>query len=258
MSQDNHLIPVPTDFAGPDTITREAYEKLYAESLQDPAGFWSRAAERIDWYRFPKQIEDVSFNEEDFRIRWYADGELNVSVNCLDRHLATRADKVALIWESDDPKLESRRVTYRELHAEVCKLGNALRDLGIRKGDRVTIYLPMSVEAVVALLACARIGAVHNVVFGGFAPASIADRVQNCGAKLIITADEGRRAGRSIALKANVDAALERPGTESVENVIVLAHTGADVSMREGRDHWYHDLVAAQPAQCEPERMNAE
>ncbi len=258
MTQDNHLIPVPADFAGPDTITREAYEQLYAESMQDPEGFWSKAAERIDWYRFPSQIEDVSFNEEDFRIRWYADGELNVSVNCLDRHLATRADKVALIWESDDPNLESRRVTYRELHAEVCKLGNALRELGIRKGDRVTIYLPMSVEAVVALLACARIGAVHNVVFGGFAPASIADRVQNCGAKLIITADEGRRAGRSIALKANVDAALERPGTESVENVIVLAHTGADVSMREGRDHWYHDLVAAQPAQCEPERMNAE
>lgn len=258
MNQASTLYPVPEGFTGPNTISQETYERRYAESIQNPDAFWADVARRVDWYRTPSQIKDVSFDAKDFRIRWFADGELNVSVNCLDRHLGTRGDKVAVIWESDDPNIPSRKVTYRELHADVCRLANAMRALGVGKGDRVTIYLPMAVEAVTALLACARIGAVHNVVFGGFAPASIADRVQDCGAKLVITADEGRRAGRSIPLKANVDAALERPGTESVESVIVLAHTGAQVPMKAGRDHWYHDVVAGQPIECEPERMNAE
>src|SRR5690554_2674862 len=258
MNQASTLYPVPEGFTGPNTISQETYERRYAESIQNPDAFWAEVARRVDWYRTPSQIKDVSFDAKDFRIRWFADGELNVSVNCLDRHLGTRGDKVAVIWESDDPNIPSRKVTYRELHADVCRLANAMRALGVGKGDRVTIYLPMAVEAVTALLACARIGAVHNVVFGGFAPASIADRVQDCGAKLVITADEGRRAGRSIPLKANVDAALERPGTESVESVIVLAHTGAQVPMKAGRDHWYHDIVAGQPIECEPERMNAE
>ena len=258
MSETNRLYPVPEGFRGPQTITQTQYEQRYAESLEDPDAFWASVARRIDWYREPTQVQDVNFDADDFRIRWYADGELNVSVNCLDRHLATRGDKAAVIWESDDPGIPSRTVSYRELHTDVCKLGNALRELGVGKGDRVTIYLPMAVEAVVALLACARIGAVHNVVFGGFAPASISDRVQDCGAKVVITADEGRRSGRSIPLKANVDAALERPGTGSVEAVIVLAHTGATVPMKAGRDHWYHDLLASQPAECKPERMNAE
>ncbi len=183
---------------------------------------------------------------------------MNVSVNCLDRHLETRGHKPALIWESDDPEIPSRRVSYLELHSQVCKLGNALRRAGIGRGDRVTLYMPMIVEAVAAMLACARIGAVHNVVFGGFAPASIADRVRDCGAKAIITADEGRRAGRSIALKANVDAALQMPGMESVRTVLVAKNTGTPVDMTPGRDYWLTPLMERESAECEPERMNAE
>lgn len=258
MNRIEQLYPVPEGFSGPNTITQEKYQQIYADSLRDPDAFWAAVAQRIDWYREPSQVQDVSFNAEDFRIRWYADGELNASVNCLDRHLATRGDKTAVLWESDDPGIPAQRISYRELHSRVCKLANALRRLGVAKGDRVTIYLPMAVEAVVALLACARIGAVHNVVFGGFAASSIADRIQDCGAKVVITADEGRRAGRSIPLKANVDQALERPDTATVEAVIVLAHTGAPIAMAPGRDHWYHELVADEPAECEPERMNAE
>ncbi|MCW0210291.1 MAG: acetate--CoA ligase [Achromobacter sp.] len=252
------LYPVPEGFAGPDTVTQEQYEARYAASLGDPDAFWSNAAGRLQWYREPTQIRDVSFAAEDFRIRWYADGELNVSVNCLDRHLETRGGKTALIWESDDPAVPSRHVSYRELHAQVCKMGNALRRAGIGRGDRVTLYMPMIVEAVTAMLACARIGAVHNVVFGGFAPASIADRVRDCGATAIITADEGRRAGRAIALKANVDAALRMPGMESVRTVLVAKNTGTPVDMTAERDYWLGPLMERESAECEPERMNAE
>lgn len=258
MTETTNLYSVPEGFAGPETISQEQYARLYQESLDDPAAFWGKAAKRLEWYREPTQIRDVNFSPDDFRINWYADGELNVSVNCLDRHLATRGDKAALIWEADSPDTPAQRITYRDLHARVCKLGNALRKLGVRKGDRVTVYLPMVVEAVVALLACTRIGAVHNVVFGGFAPASIADRVRDCGAKVIITADAGARAGRKVPLKANVDAALQLPGTEGVQAVVVLQHVGGDTDMVAGRDHWLHDLVRAEPAECEPERMNAE
>ncbi|GAA5001456.1 acetate--CoA ligase [Pseudoluteimonas lycopersici] len=252
------VYPVPAAFAASARVRRDDYERLYAESLRDPDAFWSKAAQRLDWMRAPTQVKDVSYALGDFRIRWFADGELNASVNCLDRHLATRGDKVALVFEPDSPDSPGERITYRELHQRVCKLANALRSLGVRKGDRVTIYLPMIPAAVVAMLACARIGAVHMVVFGGFAPNSIADRVGDCGSKLIITADEGRRGGKAVPLKANVDAALKLPGTNSVETVLVVRHTGGAVDMQMPRDRWYDAVVDGQPAQCEPERMNAE
>ena len=252
------VYPVPDQFAAQARIRRDDYERLYADSLRDPDAFWGEAAKRLDWMRAPTQIKDVSYDLKDFRIRWFADGELNASVNCLDRHLQTRGDKVALIFEPDSPDAPSQRITYRELHARVCKLANALRNLGIGKGDRVTIYLPMIPEAAIAMLACARIGAVHMVVFGGFAPNSIADRVADCGSKLIITADEGLRGGKKVPLKANVDAALKLPGTNSVETVLVVRHTGGAIDMQMPRDRWYDAVVDDQPAQCEPERMNAE
>ncbi|TCZ82605.1 acetate--CoA ligase [Lysobacter sp. N42] len=250
--------PVPESFAATARTRAEDYARLYEESLRDPDGFWSRVAQRIDWMRPPTRTRDVSFRIEDFRIRWFEDGQLNASVNCLDRHLATRGDRTALICEPDDPSREARHVSYRELHARVCRLGNAMRRLGVRRGDRVTIYLPMIDEAVVAMLACARIGAVHSVVFGGFAPQSIADRIADCGSKLVITADEGCRGGKRVPLKANVDAALRLPGTNSVETVLVVRHTGAGIDMQMPRDRWMHAVTDGQPDTCEPEAMNAE
>ncbi|MYN14509.1 acetate--CoA ligase [Pusillimonas sp. TS35] len=250
--------PVPAGYASPDTLDRQAYEQLYQASLDDPEAFWKQAAERLTWYRAPTEIRDVSFDPDDFRIRWYADGELNVSVNCLDRHLETRGDKAAIVWEADSPEAPPRTLSYRALHQRVCKLGNALRMAGVGKGDRVSIYLPMVPEAAVALLACARIGAVHNVVFGGFSPTSLADRIRDCGAKVVITADEGLRGGRPVPLKANVDAALQLPGTDCVETVFVLPHTGAAIDMKTGRDLWLDKAMESQPETCEPERMNAE
>jgi acetyl-CoA synthetase len=257
MSQPD-LYPVPDAFAATARLKRDDYERLYAQSLREPDAFWSGVAQRLDWMKAPTQIKDVSYQLDDFHIRWFADGELNASVNCLDRHLATRGDKTALIFEQDDPGKPAQHVTYRELHARVCRLANALRALGVAKGDRITIYLPMIPEAVVAMLACARIGAVHSVVFGGFAPQSIADRVHDCGSKLIITADEGLRGGKKVPLKANVDAALKLRGTNSVETVLVVRHTGAPVDMQMPRDRWYDAVVEGQPDTCEPERMNAE
>ncbi|KQY55200.1 acetate--CoA ligase [Lysobacter sp. Root494] len=257
MSQPD-LYPVPDAFAARARIKRDDYERLYAQSVREPDAFWADVAHRIEWMKAPTQIKDVSFRPEDFHIRWYADGELNASVSCLDRHLATRGDKTALIFEQDDPSKPAQHVTYRELHARVCRLANALRALGVSRGDRVTIYLPMIPEAAVAMLACARIGAVHSVVFGGFAPQSIADRVDDCQSKLIITADEGLRGGKKVPLKANVDAALKLPGTNSVETVLVVRHTGAAVDMQMPRDRWYDAVVEGQSDQCEPERMNAE
>jgi len=258
MTEASTLFPPPDGFASANTLTLAQYQRLYQASVNDPDAFWREAAKRLQWYREPTRIKNVSFKADDFRIRWFEDGELNVSVNCLDRHLATRGDKTAIVWEADAPDTPAQNVSYRELHARVSRLGNALRALGVGKGDRVTVYLPMVVDAAVALLACARIGAVHNVVFGGFSPTSLADRVRDCGAKVILTADEGLRAGKTVPLKANVDAALKQPGTECVETVIVLRHTGGAVNMQDGRDRWWHDLTQAQPQHCEPERMNAE
>jgi acetyl-CoA synthetase len=250
--------PVDPQFAARARYDKTRYQQLYQQSLDDPQAFWGEQANRLDWFVKPTRIKDVSYALEDFRIKWFEDGVINVSVNCLDRQLAQRGDKTALLFEPDSPDAPAQHVTYAQLHEKVCKLANALRALGVAKGDRVTIYLPMIVEAAVAMLACARIGAVHTVVFGGFAPNSIADRVTDSGSKLIITADEGLRGGKKVPLKANVDAALKLPGTTSVETVLVVRHTGGAVAMQAPRDRWYHDVVDSQPAACEPERMNAE
>jgi acetyl-CoA synthetase len=252
------LYPVNPAFAAQARIDRDGYRRAYRESIEQPEKFWGAAADRLHWYKPPTRIKEVSYALDDFHIRWFADGELNASVNCLDRQLETRGDKTALLFEPDSPDSPSYHVTYRELHERVCRLGNALRNLGVRKGDRVTIYLPMIPDAAVAMLACARIGAIHSVVFGGFAPNSIADRVADCESKLIITADEGLRGGKKVPLKANVDAALKLPGTNTVETVLVVRHTGGAVDMQMPRDRWFDAVVDAQPAECEPERMNAE
>jgi acetyl-CoA synthetase len=251
-----HKHPVPAAFAAQANVKAAEYEAMYRDSVRDPAGFWGRIAKRIDWMRFPAKIKDTSFDPDDFRIRWFADGELNVSVNCLDRQLATRADKVALLFEGDDPGV-SRKITYRELHEQVCRFGNALRAAGVKKGDRVTIYMPMIPEAAVAMLACARVGAIHSVVFGGFSPESLAGRIHDCESSVVITADEGLRGGRKIPLKANVDTAIASHRLP-VRHVVVVRRTGADVNWVAGRDLRYEDITAAQPAACEPERMNAE
>ncbi len=258
MNTPRNIYPAPAEFAANARINREQYHRLYADSISDPDAFWAGVAERLDWMKKPTKIKNTSFDLADFHIRWYEDGELNVSVNCLDRHLETRGDKTALIFEPDSPDTPAERISYRDLHQRVCRLANALRALGVGKGDRVTIYLPMIPEAAVAMLACARIGAVHMVVFGGFSPSSIADRVVDSGSKLIITADEGLRGGRKVNLKVNVDDALKLPGTESVETVLVVRHTHTAVEMQMPRDRWYDDLVAEQADTCEPERMNAE
>ena len=251
------IYPASAAFVEQATIKPVDYERLYAESVRDPDAFWGRVAERVEWMRKPTRIRNVSYALDDFRIRWYEDGQLNLSVNCLDRHLATRGDKTAIIFEGDDPNV-SQRITYRDLHARVCRLANALRNLGVAKGDRVTIYLPMIIEAAVAMLACARIGAIHSVVFGGFSPDAIAGRIEDCQSKLVITADQGLRGGKAVPLKANVDEALKRNGTTCVETVIVVRHTGHPVPMQAPRDRWYFDLVEGQPETCEPEAMNAE
>lgn len=254
----NSEYPVNPEFAAKARIDRNGYQRDYRDSIENPEKFWGQAAARLDWFKPPTQIKDVSYDLEDFHIRWFADGELNASVNCLDRQLAKRGDKTALLFEADSPDSPSYKVTYRELYERVCRLGNALRNLGVQKGDRVTIYLPMIPDAAVAMLACARIGAIHSVVFGGFAPNSIADRVADCASKLIITADEGLRGGKKVPLKANVDAALKLPGTNTVETVLVVRHTGGAVDMQMPRDRWLDAVVEGQPAECEPERMNAE
>jgi acetyl-CoA synthetase len=250
------LYEVPAEFGARARYRKEDYEKLYAESVADPDAFWARMGRRLDWVQPYTRVRDVSFDARDFRVRWFYDGKLNVAYNCLDRHLATRGDKVAFIHEGDDPN-ESAKVTYRELYHRVCKLANALRSLGVGKGDRVTIYLPMIPEAAVAMLACARIGAIHSVVFGGFSPDSLAGRIADCASTVVITADEGTRGGKKVPLKANVDQALSAAGTETVQHVLVVKRTGAPVPMYQ-RDRWYSELVDAQPDECPCEPMDAE
>jgi acetyl-CoA synthetase len=250
------LYDVPADFAARARYRKDDYEKLYAESVADPEAFWARMGQRLDWAQPYTKVKDVSFDARDFRIRWFHDGKLNVAWNCLDRHLATRGDKVAFVHEGDDPN-ESAKITYRELHRRVCKLANALKSLGVGKGDRVTIYLPMIPEAGVAMLACARIGAIHSVVFGGFSPDSLAGRIADCSSTIVITADEGMRGGKKVPLKANVDQALSSPGTETVKHVLVVKRTGAPVAMYQ-RDQWYSELVDAQRDECPCEPMDAE
>jgi acetyl-CoA synthetase len=248
---------VPPAFEQNQQIDPDEYARRYAESLRDPVDFWAKAAQRVEWVKPPTQIKDISFDAGDLHIRWYADGILNPTVSCLDRHLDKRGEKTAILFEGDDPA-ESHAISYRELHAAVCRFANALKHLGVRKGDRVAVYMPMVPEAAVAMLACARIGAIHSVVFGGFSPDALAGRIADSQCKLVITADEGVRANRRIPLKSNVDEALRRPGTTSVETVVVLRRTGGAVPMQPPRDRWWHTLVDGQSAECEPEPMSAE
>jgi acetyl-CoA synthetase len=249
--------PVPAEWAENALIDQDRYEAMYQEAATDPDGFWAREAERLDWVRFPKRIKDTSFEEADFHIRWYEDGILNVAENCVDRHAAKDPDRIAILWEGDTPG-EERKISYAELKDEVSRLANAFKTAGVKKGDRVTIYLPMIPEAAFAMLACARIGAVHSIVFAGFSPDSLANRIEDCGSKLVITADEGLRGGKRVPLKANVDAALNEDAGKIVETVIVVRRTGADVPMQAGRDHWYEDAVQAESTDCPPEPMGAE
>jgi acetyl-CoA synthetase len=248
------LFEVKPDIASHALVDAAKYRDWYQRSVSDPEGFWREQADRVDWIKKPTRIKNTSFTG-DVAIRWFEDGTLNASATCLDRHLATRGDQVAIIWEGDDPNV-SKSITYRELHDQVCRLANVMRSLGAKKGDRITIYLPMIPEAAVAMLACARIGAIHSIVFGGFSADSLANRVQDCGSAMLITADEGRRAGRKVELKVNADVALT--SCPDVKHVIVVAVTGRPVRMREGRDHHYEDLLAKASPVCEPEEMSAE
>ncbi len=251
---DTRLIDVKPAFAAQTRVTKDAYRAMYDRAASDPDAYWAEEAKRVAWIKPPTKIKNTSF-QGDVSIKWFEDGVLNASASCLDRHLADRGDQTAIIWEGDDPNV-SRHVTYRELHDQVCRLANGMKSLGVKKGDVVTIYLPMVPEAAVAMLACARIGAIHSVVFGGFSTDSLANRIQDCGSKLLITADEGRRGGRKVALKTNADAALAQ--CPSVTASIVVAVTGANVAMQPGRDHAYADLLASVPADCPPEPMGAE
>ena len=253
----SQLHPVPAEFAARARIKADDYAKLYAESVKNPEAFWERIGKRLDWTKPYTKIKDVSYDAKDLHIRWYSDGELNLSANCLDRHLQTRGDKTAILWEGDDPN-ESKAITYKQLHEQVCKAANVLKNLGVAKGDRVTIYLPMIPEAAVAMLACARIGAIHNVVFGGFSPDSLASRIADSTSKVVITADEGLRGGKKVALKINVDEALTRPGTTSVETVLVVKRTGSPAAMQAPRDRNWEALMKDQSSDCLPMPMNAE
>jgi len=252
---EGEVFPVPEAWAKKALMTAEGYAAALARVETDPDGYWMELAGRLDWIRKPTRTKDVSFHREDFRVRWYEDGVLNVSVNCLDRHIPERGDQVALIWEPDDGE-NGTTLTYRQLLSEVCRMANVLKSRGVKKGDRVTVYLPMIPQAAVAMLACARIGAVHSVVFGGFSPDSIAGRIQDCDSRIVVTADEGLRGGKVIPLKGNVDEALK--DCPQVSDVIVIRRTRADVPMTEGRDVFYSDVKGAVSDQCDPEPMNAE
>ncbi|WP_029936547.1 acetate--CoA ligase [Sphingomonas sp. UNC305MFCol5.2] len=250
------LYPVTEEWARKARVDAEGYAKLYGRSLADPGSFWLEQAKRLDWVKRPEIAGDWSFDEEDFHISWFADGKLNVAANCVDRHLASRGNAVAILWEPDDPSEAPRRYTYLQLYEEVCRFANVLKAEGVQKGDRVTIYMPMIPEAAFALLACARIGAIHSVVFGGFSPEALAGRITDCDSKVVITADEGRRGGKRVPLKANVDAAQAH--ARSMEKVIVVKATGGDVAMQPGRDVWYHEAAARVSAECPAEPMGAE
>ncbi len=249
------VIPVPADVAAAALVDEAAYRAMYERSVRDPDGFWGEHGKRIDWIRPYTKVKNTSYDPHRVSIRWYEDGTLNVAANCVDRHVATRGDQPAIIWEGDDPK-DHKVITYRELKEHVSRFANVLKAHGVAKGDRVTIYLPMIPEAAYAMLACARIGAIHSVVFGGFSPDSLAGRIDDCRSKLLITADEGLRGGRPVPLKANADAALEK--VKGVKTVIVVRRTGGKVAMTPGRDVWYDEAAAAVAPECPPAEMNAE
>jgi acetyl-CoA synthetase len=246
---------IPPAWAKRAFVDEAKYKKMYEASIRDPNAFWGEQGKRIDWIKPYTKVKNTSFAPDNVSIKWYEDGTLNVAYNCVDRHLAKRGDQVAIIWEGDDPK-QDKTITYRQLHAEVCRFANVLKRQGVKKGDRVTIYLPMIPEAAYAMLACARIGAVHSVVFGGFSPDSLAGRIEDCTSTVIVTADEGVRGGRKIPLKANSDAAADKAG--GVTSVIVVRHTGAAVDMKAGRDVYYDEIAKTVPADCPCEEMKAE
>ncbi len=251
---EEHIFPVSDDWAQRAWCDDAKYQEMYQQSVTDPDGFWGEQGKRLDWITPYTKVKNTSY-EGDVQIKWYEDGTLNVSANCIDRHLATRGDQVAIIWEGDDPA-NDRKITYRELHEEVCRFANVLKKCGVEKGDRVTIYLSMIPELAFAMLACTRIGAVHSIVFGGFSPDALAGRIQDAECKVVITSDEGIRGGRPIPLKANTDGACDKSPT--VETVIVVKRTGGEINWVDGRDQWYHDLAADVSTTCEPAEMSAE
>jgi acetyl-CoA synthetase len=249
------IYAVPSVWKKKAYVDDVAYKKMYAESVKDPSKFWAKHAKRIDWFKAPKKIMNTSFAYPDVSIKWYEDGITNVSMNCIDRHLKKRGNQTAIIWEGDNP-YDDKKITYRELHEHVCRLANVMKKHGVKKGDRVTIYMPMIPEATYAMLACTRIGAVHSIVFGGFSPESLAGRIDDCKSNFVITADEGLRGGKKIPLKANTDAALEKVAGDV--KVLMVRRTGGAVTFKQGRDLWYHEEVAKVSADCKPERMKAE
>ncbi len=253
------VYPPPPAFAERALIDAATYASMYRDSVENTEAFWAKhARERLSWIKPFTQVKDTSFDARDLHVRWFADGELNVAANCLDRHLAKRAEQTAILWEPDDPNASTRLISYRELHESVCKLANALKRLGVKKGDRITIYMPMIPETAIAMLACARIGAIHSVVFGGFSPEALKGRIEDCASRVVITADEGVRGGKKIPLKANVDEALQHVRGVNVEHVVVVEHTGGKVAWTDGRDKWYEDVIDGASDVCPPEAMNAE
>ncbi|WP_416886484.1 acetate--CoA ligase [Marinospirillum sp.] len=257
MSEQQKVYPVKPEVADAAWINKEKYLAMYAESVNNPEAFWAEQGKRIDWMQPYTRVKNTSFDPHNVDIRWFEDGTLNASVNCLDRHLAERGDQVAIIWEGDDPN-EDKKITYRELYHEVCRFANGLKKLGVKKGEVVTLYMPMVPEAAIAMLACARLGAVHSVVFGGFSPDAIASRVIGSDSRIIITSDEGLRGGKCVPLKENVDEGLNNPNVKTVEHVVVLKRTGGSVDWQEGRDVWWHELVADCADECPAEEMHAE
>lgn len=254
-----HIHPVSPELAAKAHVNRKKYQDMYQHSINDPEGFWSKHGQCISWIKSYNTVKNVSYAPDNISIKWFEDGTLNVSANCIDRHLKNRAEQVAIIWEGDEPD-QHKHITYRQLYEYVCRLANVLRANGVKKGDRVTIYMPMIPEAAYAMLACARIGAIHSVVFGGFSPDALASRIVDCQSNLIITADEGVRGGRKIPLKVNTDKAITIAEKEriTVNKVLVVKRTGADITMKAGRDFWYHDEISKVSSECPPEEMNAE
>jgi acetyl-CoA synthetase len=254
----SNTYPVPESVAARALVDEAEYARIYKESIENNEAFWAETAKRLDWLKFPTKIKDVSFDRANLHIRWYEDGVLNACYNCVDRHLETRGDQTAILWEGDDPARDEA-ITYRQLHQRVCRMANVLKKLGVKKGDRVTLYMPMIPEAAISMLACARIGAIHSVVFGGFSPDALAGRIIDCNSNVVVTADQGLRGGRVVPLKKNVDAACAVPGVmDSLESVLVVRNTGGDVDWHEGRDHWYHVEAETVPDDCPIEEMNAE
>ena len=252
---DNIKIPVFENFKDSAHLTKDKYEEAYKFALDNPEAFWEKEGKRINWINPYTKVKDVTWSNKDVNIKWFYDGTLNASYNCIDRHLLDKSDQIAIIWEGDDPN-ESKKITYKELHKKVSKFANIMKHFGVQKGDRVTIYMPMIPEAAYAMLACSRIGAIHSVVFGGFSPDALAGRILDCDSKFLITADEGIRGGKIVPLKANSDKALEQ--CPEIKNVFVVKRTGGDIEMKEDRDVWYHEAVELVGDECPPEEMNAE